>query len=192
MPSDSTFQIALPLPLPQWFDYLPPEGHTPGEGDIGKRVRVPFGSRELTGVVAGIGKMTSNGPELRRALHVLDTDPLLQGELLASLRWLARYTHAPLGEVLGTALPVLLRQGEPVPDTRAWAWRLTADGLAGTERLRQGTRTRRFAGLLEQGPRDEDALGAQMDDWRTAARALSKRGLAERVAVPASTLAPSP
>ncbi|MET0580419.1 MAG: primosomal protein N' [Pseudoxanthomonas sp.] len=192
MPSDSTFQIALPLPLPQWFDYLPPEGHTPGEGDIGKRVRVPFGSRELTGVVAGIGKMTSNGPELRRALHVLDTDPLLQGELLASLRWLARYTHAPLGEVLGTALPVLLRQGEPVPDTHTWAWRLTADGLAGTERLRPGTRTRRFAGLLEQGARDEDALAAQMDDWRTAALALSRRGLVERVAVPASTLAPSP
>ena len=103
MRSDATLQIVLPLPLPQWFDYLPPPGHSPGADDIGKRVRVPFGSREMTGVVAGIGMATGDGPELRQVLELLDAAPLLHGELLASLRWLARYTHAPLGEVLGTA-----------------------------------------------------------------------------------------
>lgn len=197
MHSDSTLpfptlQIVLPLPLPQWFDYLPPADHSPGADDIGKRVRVPFGSREMTGVVAGIGETTGAGPELRQALGVLDAAPLLHGELLASLRWLARYTHAPLGEVLGTALPTLLRQGEPMPDTHAWAWRLTALGVEERERLRQGTRPRRFAELLHEGARAEDGLDLHMDDWRSAARALSKRGLAERVAVPASSLAPSP
>ncbi len=192
MRSDATLQIVLPLPLPQWFDYLPPPDHSPGADDIGKRVRVPFGSREMTGVVAGIGAATGDGPELRQALDLLDAAPLLHGELLASLRWLARYTHAPLGEVLGTALPTLLRQGEPVPDTHAWAWRLTEAGATRRERLRQDTRPRRFADLLHTGARDEDSLDLQMDDWRTAARALSKRGLVERVAVPASTLAPLP
>ncbi|MET0582600.1 MAG: primosomal protein N', partial [Pseudoxanthomonas sp.] len=192
MPSDSTFQIVLPLPLPQWFDYLPPAGHTAGDGDIGKRVRVPFGSREMTGVVAGIGQANSQGHELRQALSLLDASPVLHGELLASLRWLARYAHAPLGEVLGTALPVLLRQGEAMPETHAWAWRLTSEGVTGTDRLRQGTRTRRLAELLQEGARDEDTLDAQMDDWRAAARALAKRGLVERVAIPASAVAPSP
>ena len=192
MRSDATLQIVLPLPLPQWFDYLPPPGHSPGADDIGKRVRVPFGSREMTGVVAGIGMATGDGPELRQVLELLDAAPLLHGELLASLRWLARYTHAPLGEVLGTALPTLLRQGEPMPDTHAWAWRLTEAGATGRERLRQGTRPRQFADLLQTGARDEDSLDLQMESWRTAARALTKRGLAERVAVPASTLAPSP
>ncbi|HEX7801536.1 MAG TPA: primosomal protein N' [Pseudoxanthomonas sp.] len=200
MRSDATLQIVLPLPLPQWFDYLPPPGHSPGADDIGKRVRVPFGTRQMTGVVAGIGAATGDGPELRQALDLLDTAPLLHGELLASLRWLARYTHAPLGEVLGTALPTLLRQGEPMPDTHAWAWRLTEPGMEARQGLRQGTRTRQFAELLYEGARDtesqpqrdEDALNLRMDDWRVAARALSKRGLVERVAVPASTLAPSP
>jgi primosomal protein N' (replication factor Y) (superfamily II helicase) len=189
---DSILQIVLPIPLPQWFDYLPPLGHSPTTGDIGKRVRVPFGSREMIGVVAGTGRASGEGPELRRALSMLDETPLLHGELLASLRWLARYTHAPLGEVLGTALPVALRQGEPMPDTHAWAWRLSEAGTIGRERLRQGTRPRRFADLLQAGARDEDSLDLQMDGWRTAARALSKRGLAERIALPASVLAPSP
>ena len=201
MRSDATLQIVLPLPLPQWFDYLPPPGHQPGTDDIGKRVRVPFGSRQMTGVVAGIGSAGGDGPELRQALGLLDTAPLLHGELLASLRWLARYTHAPLGEVLGTALPALLRQGEPMPDTHAWAWRLTEQGVEDRQRLRHGTRTRQFAELLYEGvgdgtqpspQRDEDALDLGMDDWRAAARALSKRGLVERVAVPASILAPLP
>ena len=200
MRSYATLQIVLPLPLPQWFDYLPPPGHSPGADDIGKRVRVPFGSRQMIGVVAGIGAATGEGPELRQAMDLLDTAPLLHGELLASLRWLARYTHAPLGEVLGTALPTLLRQGEPMPDTHAWAWRLTAQGMEARQGLRQGTRTRQFAELLHESARDaesppqhdEDALDLRMDDWRSAARALSKRGLVERVAVPASMLAPTP
>lgn len=194
MSSTPLLQIALPVPLPRSFDYLPPAGHRPTPADVGKRVRVPFGSREMTGVVVGISApgAEAEGPVLREVQALLDESPLLHGELLESLRWLARYTHAPLGEVLGTALPVLLRQGEPMPDTNAWAWRLTELGLAETTRLRQGTRPRRLAELLSHSPRDEDQLDLHLDDWRTAARALGKRGLVERVAIPASTLAPDP
>ena len=185
-------RIALSVPLPREFDYLPPAGHSPSTSDVGKRVRVPFGARELTGVVVAIATATLGMPELRQAVAVLDGSPLLQGELLESLRWLSRYTHAPLGEVLGTALPVLLRQGEPVPETHTWAWRLTAAGMDGLPRLRQGTRPRRLAEWLQASPREEDQLDLHFDDWRSAARALGKRGLAERVAIPASTLAPDP
>src|SRR5690606_41422009 len=64
-----------------------------------RRVRVPFGPRELVGVVAAIGPPAADAPELRAIIERLDQAPLLHGELLASLRWLARYTHAPLGEV---------------------------------------------------------------------------------------------
>ena len=84
-------------------------------------MRVPFGSRELTGVVVEVGAAAEAAPELRQAIAFLDDMPLLQGELLDSLRWLSRYTHAPLGEVLATALPTPLRHGEPMPDTHAWA-----------------------------------------------------------------------
>ena len=200
MPVTSFLRVALPVPLPRAFDYLAPDGHVPAATDVGRRVKVPFGSRELTGVVVETGHVMEDSPELRQAIAFLDEAPLLQGELLESLRWLSRYTHAPLGEVLGTALPVVLRQGEPMPDTHVWAWRLTTQGRDGLQRLRSGTRPRRFAELLQQAMHgiesrrqcDEDALDLLMDDWRSAARALAKRGLVERVGVPASMLAPSP
>jgi primosomal protein N' (replication factor Y) len=152
---------------------------------------VPFGSRELTGVVAEVVRRGDHSHELREASAVLDAVPLFHGELLDSLQWLARYTHAPLGEVFATALPAPLRQGEPVPDSHAWAWRLTGDGAANADGLRQG-RPRRLAELIKQGPLEEDALDLRMEDWRSAARALLKRGYAERIAVPASAPVPHP
>jgi primosomal protein N' (replication factor Y) len=191
MPTVAALRVVLPLPLPRGFDYLPPSGHAPSPQDVGRRVRVPFGPRELTGFVASIGPVDA-ALEMKRIVGFLDPAPLLHGELLESLRWLARYTHAPLGEVLATALPVPLRHGEPLPDTHAWAWRLTADGIDQRERLRRGTRPRRLAELLLESEHSEDALDLLMHDWRSAARALLKRGLAERVAVPASALAPQP
>jgi primosomal protein N' (replication factor Y) len=188
--------IALPVPLPRLFDYRPPAGADADDDDwtswIGRRVRVPFGARELVGVVAATGTGSAQGAELRDALACLDDAPLLDGELWESLRWLARYTHAPLGEVLTTALPAALRRGDPLPDTRTWAWRLTEAGATARGGLRAGTRPRRLADLLHADALDEDALDAQLDDWRAAARALAKRGLAERIAVPASEIAPAP
>ncbi|WP_045767997.1 primosomal protein N' [Xanthomonas albilineans] len=184
-----TLRVALPLPLPQLFDYLPPQGSAPSQGDIGRRVQVPFGNRQMSGVVAALGE-AEHSPGLRAALAWLDPVPLLHGELADSLRWLARYSHAPLGEVLATALPVTLRRGEPLPDTHAWAWRLTEAGAG--HRTRPGTRPHRLAELLAPGPLHEEQLDQAMHDWRSAARALAKRDHAERIAVPADASAPQP
>ncbi|WP_313344471.1 primosomal protein N' [Stenotrophomonas sp.] len=188
-PDAASLQVALPLPLPQWFDYAPPPGEPPHAGMVGRRVRVPFGSRELVGVVAGIGT-AADGNALRAALAWLDDAPLLAGELWRSLQWLARYTHAPLGEVVSTALPGPLRRGEPVADTHRWGWQLTAAGHEQRARLRAGTRPQRVAGLLVDGGLDEDALDEVMEDWRSAARALAKRGLVERIALAHSAAVP--
>ena len=184
-------RVALPVPLPRLFDYLPPAGTRASAADVGRRVRVPFGPRELAGVVAAVGEPDSPAG-LREALAFADPVPLFDGELLDSLRWLARYTHAPLGEVLATALPAPLRAGEPLPDTHAWAWALTEAGATGLEGLRRNTRPRRLAELLQAGPLDEDHLNLRLDGWRDAARALGKRRYAERIAVPALPAAPVP
>jgi primosomal protein N' (replication factor Y) len=194
MPADTdmdeqVWQVALPVPLPRLFDYRPTAGEGAVPADIGGRVRVPFGSRELVGVVAGIGSAEPGNAELRSGER-LDPQPLFRGELLDSLRWLARYTHAPLGEVFAAALPTSLRQGEPLADTHVWGWRLTEGGHTAVARLRG--KPRRLAELLVDAGRDEDALADLLDDWRTPARALAKRGLVERHALARASAALPP
>ena len=191
-PTDPVLRIALPLPLPRLFDYRAPVGGLATADAVGRRVRVPFGPREIVGVVAEVGSAAEDAPELREALAWLDAMPLLRGELLASLRWLARYTQAPLGEVLATALPAALRRGEALPDTHAWAWRLTEADATALGGLRAGSKPRQFAELLQAQTYAEETLDDLLDAWRTAARSLHKRGLVERIAIPASQLAPAP
>ncbi|PJK12271.1 primosomal protein N' [Lysobacteraceae bacterium NML95-0200] len=186
MPSASTLQLALPVPLPQLFDYSPPEGHAPQSGDIGRRLRVPFGRRELVGIVTAIGS-NSGQQELRPALDFLDAEPLLHGELWQSLQWLAGYLHAPLGEVLATALPTALRQGEPLPDTALYGWYLSDSGEQALAQMRQG-RPRQLAEYLAAHPGiSESLLDAQQPGWRTAMRTLEKRGQVERRIMAAPT-----
>src|SRR5688500_6483439 len=182
---DRVWNVALPVPLPRLFDYRPADGAA-ADGDVGCRVRVPFGPRELVGVIAAVGPAETGAPE-PKAGERLDAGPLFHGELLESLRWLARYTHAPLGEIFATALPGPLRQGEPLADTHTWRWRLTEAGRTALPRLRG--KPRRLAELLADSDQDEDALADRLDDWRSAARALAKRELAERIPLEPDALA---
>ncbi|HEY4583426.1 MAG TPA: primosomal protein N' [Lysobacter sp.] len=173
------------LPLPRLFDYRPVEGDL--DAAPGCRVRVPFGTRERIGVIAAIGAADEPGAELKPAIERLDAVPLLGGELWDSLRWLAHYTHEPFGEVVATALPTLLRHGEPLPPTDRLGWRLSAAGVDALPRLRPG-RPRRLAERLAQGEVAEDELDSLFGDWRAALRSLDGRGLVEQVVMtPATT-----
>lgn len=176
----SVWKVAIGgLPLPRLFDYRPPEGDEAGAGAVGCRIRVPFGTRERIGVVAAVGP-ADPGTEPKAALERLDAAPLLGGELWDSLRWLAHYIHEPLGEVVATALPSLLRHGEPLPATDRMGWRLSTAGVEALPRLRPG-RPRRLAERLAQGAIAEDELDSLLDDWRAALRSLDQRGLVEPV-----------
>ena len=142
MPAHSTvLRVALPVPLPRLFDYLPPPGVEAASVEAGRRILVPFGNRELCGMVVGHGMAgigVEAGIQIKPALALPDPAPLLQGELLASLRWLAGYLHAPLGEVLATALPAVLRRGEPLPETTHYGWRLSEAGRTALPAMRAG------------------------------------------------------
>ncbi|ODS63915.1 MAG: primosomal protein N' [Arenimonas sp. SCN 70-307] len=187
-------RVALPVPLPREFDYLPPpDGPAPGAGWVGCRVRVPFGrgDGEMVGVVVAVGQADADPASLKPARERLDASPLLRGELLETLRWAAGYYHAPLGEVLATALPGLLRAGQPLPDTRQSAWQATAAGREVAAAPGRPGRPRELLQLLGVQPMAEDALDRQLPGWRPAARSLLARGLVEPVLLePAAIVAP--
>jgi len=182
-------RVALPLPLPHYFDYLPPPGSQILDATaIGRRIQVPFGRRELVGIVADIGTSDTT-KTLRPALAWLDDDPVLRGELLASLRWLARYLHAPPGEVFAVALPALLRRGQPLPDTRQYGWELSAEGRRQLATLRSGSRLRALAEGLQATAISELQLEAQWPHWRRSTRDLEQRGFIHRIEMPADVAA---
>ena len=189
MPAHSTvLRVALPVPLPRLFDYLPPPGVEAASVEAGRRILVPFGNRELCGMVVGHGMAgigVEAGIQIKPALALPDPAPLLQGELLGSLRWLAGYLHAPLGEVLATALPAVLRRGEPLPETTHYGWRLSEAGRTALPAMRAG-KPKTLAMLLDD-LRDEDGLDAEFPGWRTPMRALRERGLVERLTLDRKT-----
>ncbi|MFP6806238.1 MAG: primosomal protein N' [Pseudomonadales bacterium] len=103
--------VAVPTPLRRSFQYLPIDGGD--EVKIGCRVRIPFGRQRLVGVVIGLSAKPATDPsKLRPITEVLDQEPLLPHALFKLCIWAADYYHHPIGEVLATALPVLLRKGK--------------------------------------------------------------------------------
>ncbi len=97
-------EVALPVPLDKLFTYSVADSHAVRPGI---RVIVPFGKRQLSGVVVRCGPPpTGLDPKSIKPIQaVLDEEPALSGELLQLGRWLADYYLAPEGEVLATMLP---------------------------------------------------------------------------------------
>lgn len=107
-------RLAVPTPLRRLFDYLPPQSVDINELVPGVRVKVPFQSRSLTGILIEVVKETSVPYEkLKRAEVVLDSAPILNSDVYELCKWAADYYHYSLGEVLAAALPVVLRKGKP-------------------------------------------------------------------------------
>mgnify|MGYP003645148690 CR=1 FL=1 len=107
-------RLALPTPLRRLFDYLPPQDIDSSKLMPGVRVRVPFQSRTLVGVLVGVVNESSVPREkLKRAEVVLDDDQILSSEVMRLCEWAAGYYHYALGEVMASALPVALRKGKP-------------------------------------------------------------------------------
>lgn len=94
--------VALAVPLDMAFTYAIPEGMAPV---VGGRVLVPFRQQRLSGIVVDLHDRT---PKVRtkNIAQVLDSEPVLDGQLLRLGRWIADYYLAPIGEVFRTMLPL--------------------------------------------------------------------------------------
>lgn len=122
-------QIALPTPLRQLFDYLPPKGDDIENLKPGARVLVPFGKQKLIGILVGRSDH-SDFPQskLKPVLKILDKEPILTHEILKLCRWASDYYHHPLGDVFSNAFPALLRQDKETSIKLPACWSLTEQG----------------------------------------------------------------
>ena len=182
LPGDAIVRIVVDSPLRRSFDYLPPEGPAVRAG---MRVWVPFGNRLRVGVVVSLAAQSSvESSKLKRISSVIDREPTFDVGLLHTLNWAADYYHHPLGEVIATALPKLLREGAALQASEE-CWSLTEVGreaLAGGE-PRRAPRQRQLLELLGRvSPEGHEngwsaaALDVASPAWREGTKALRERG----------------
>lgn len=146
-------RLALPSPLRRLFDYLPPKGAVEEQLRPGVRLRVPFGRREVIGVLIEVAQETEVPPDkLRKALQLLDERPPLPSALFELCQWSAQYYQHSLGDTLSWALPALLRQGEPAERRLQRFWIAQPDARPEDPRLARAPRQREALKTLRQHP----------------------------------------
>ncbi|MHB8622127.1 MAG: primosomal protein N' [Sulfuricaulis sp.] len=169
------YQVAVPTPLYRSFDYLASSPMIPGT-----RVRVPFGRRELVGIV--IREVAQSELPLNRLKPIalqLDRDPILPKPLLSLLLWAADYYHHPLGEVIYAALPVWLRQGRAATIGGLTVWTLTPAGKAvNTEKLQHAPAQKQLLAAMAMAPHglDSKQLGQISTRWTSVLKAMRSKG----------------
>ncbi|MEG0486427.1 MAG: primosomal protein N' [Acinetobacter sp.] len=108
-------QVAVPVYLNDCFDYQV-SAEQYAQAEVGARVAVSFGRQNLVSII--VKKIAVDEPidshfKLKFITELLDDKAILDSKVLSLLTWSAQYYQFPIGEVIQTALPTLLRQGKP-------------------------------------------------------------------------------
>lgn len=173
-------QIAVPVPLYRYFDYL---WDLESPVTPGTRVSVPFGRRLLTGVVIGKISRSDVPKDKLRAVHAQhDRIAVLPPDVLDLLKWASRYYHHPMGEVVATALPASLRKGKSaeLKEREYFQW----CGPESVPRELQKAPLQKKIALhlirLDGKSSSADTLSAQSPRWRQAIKILVEKGYVSR------------
>lgn len=185
-------RVAVASPLPRHFDYLPPRNTEASTFTPGMRLRVPFGKREMIGVLLETAAHSDvPAAKLKHAQAIVDDVPLIPPDLLALARWAADYYHYPIGEVVSTLLPPALRTGKSGAGADNFVWRLTAAGAAAeVSALKAAPKQAALLRMLVQHPTGLDAklLDDKLAHWQVPMRALRRRGWVEKIPALPQTL----
>ncbi|MHC8441553.1 MAG: replication restart helicase PriA [Candidatus Eutrophobiaceae bacterium] len=110
-------QVAVNVPLRKSFDYLLPPELLANDLKPGTRVAVPFGAKELVGMVLSRKTHSDVDPDKIKPISAaLDECPLFNARHLALLQWGSDYYHHPLGETIFQTLPSPLKKCTQLPN----------------------------------------------------------------------------
>jgi primosomal protein N' (replication factor Y) len=183
----SIVRVALDVPLSTLFDYTVAEGIAVA---IGQRVIVPFGRRQMVGVVMECIDTSDVSPErIKPVLQVLHDSAPLSAGLLDLLRFCSDYYRYPIGQTVLSALPARLRADKPIISKPILSYRLSASGAAldlDTFPKRKVVQRRILAKLVEQ-PCNLAQLKALSTTAGAQLKALMSQGWVEQWKSGAST-----
>jgi len=119
--------VAVPVPFLDRLTYnVPDHLELPV---VGARVRVPVGSRTLTGCVVQQSADASDPEAVKDIVEVLDREPFLPPGVVKLCEWVAEYYLAGIGDAVAVAMPPGARARATSFKTRQVAT-VTAHGLA--------------------------------------------------------------
>ncbi|WP_374529267.1 primosomal protein N' [Acinetobacter sp.] len=172
-------RVAVPAHVYDCFDYqISAEDYA--RAQVGARVAVPFGPRNLIGVI--MEKLALDAPnnpkfKLKPIQALLDDDAILDGKVLTLLTWAAQYYQFPIGEVVQSALPTLLRQGKPY-DLLAHMWRLLNQHAE--DKIKRSEKQQHAYKILKLHPAGTSENILNLAGIETATlKALEKKGICE-------------
>ncbi|HBO39460.1 MAG TPA: primosomal protein N' [Pasteurellaceae bacterium] len=148
-------RIALAIPLMRFFDYLLPADLQP---TVGSRVLVPFGTQKRVGILVDFPEKSEIPlTQLKPVLACLDGESLFNRDMWRLLNWAAGYYQVALGEVLFSALPVKLRNGESAVEKNSVLWKITALGEQAlrTNELKQAKKQQEALTVLVSAPQEK-------------------------------------
>jgi primosomal protein N' (replication factor Y) (superfamily II helicase) len=101
-------RVTLEIALRKEFDYsVPPE--LAGQVEVGSRVKVPFGPRQVMGCVTAMVEASTH-TNLRPILNVVGKQSLVTPKVLQLARWIAKYYCCPVEVALKSVLPDSIRK----------------------------------------------------------------------------------
>ena len=178
-------RVAVPVPLYTLLDYLPPEDVSAEFLQQGCRVEVPIAGRSRIGVIWEVCEQTSiDTSRLKKAVAILDREPLLGALDRELLAWCAGYYKHPIGEVVQASLPARLRQGLQQASQKVVAWRLVSRNITTDDFRRAPVQLRIVRQLLEsETPVPASQLQASDRAVRGALRRLADKQLVEEIRI---------
>lgn len=185
MPVDAIYKVAVPVPLFGLFDY---KFNGSKQIQTGCRVEIPFGRKHLIGIVVGnTTKSDFPASKLKSIKKVIDEQPILPTGMMELLNWAASYYQHPIGEVIATAMPKLLREGHSPEVQGETAWQLTQAGEhIDADELKRAPKQTQLIRILQQANQslNADSLNSLCESWRPVIKALTDKGLVETIELP--------
>ncbi len=115
-------RVTLEIAVGKEFDYRVPDSMR-SSVEVGSRVKVPFGPRQMMGVVTGLPD-ESPFDKLREILSVVGQKSLVTPNVLSLARWMAAYYCCPVETALKSVLPDAVRR-----EKEGWKERLFVRAL---------------------------------------------------------------
>ncbi len=101
-------RVTLELALRKEFDYLIPR-ELAGRVEVGSRVKVPFGHRQVLGCVTALVEVSTH-TNLRPITRLISAQSLVTPKVLALARWIAEYYCCAPEIALKSVLPEAIRK----------------------------------------------------------------------------------